>query len=347
MLLLKKITKYIGMRTLKTAIGAALAIFIAQLLGLDYGVNTAIVVILSLQNTKRKSLNLAGVRIASSVIALSIAWAVFSVIGFNPAAFGFYLLLFIPIVVRFRLNEGLVPSSVLVSHLLASNSVAMASLINEFAQMVIGASIALVLNLYIPGIESHILSDLVRIKQLKFGILGKMGNILCKNEETGDIRSLLSELSERIKLANQRVTSEHGENFNRSMDYYFRYLKMETDHLDTLEYMERQVTILSESDEECGIASEFTVKILEQLKKQSIEKEAADTLKEYLDAYSYRGNAKTREEFRNKAALFEYLTDLYRLLEIKSEFLKSLNYNDRKLFREMHEEIFTSKNDLE
>jgi len=57
--------------------------------------------------------------------------------------------------------------------------------------------------------------------------------------------------------------------------------------------------------------------------------------------------AKTREEFRNKAALFEYLTDLYRLLEIKSEFLKSLNYNDRKLFREMHEEIFTSKNDLE
>jgi len=62
----KKITKYIEMRTLKTAIGAALAIFIAQLLGLDYGVNTAIVVILSLQNTKRKSLNLAGVRIASS-----------------------------------------------------------------------------------------------------------------------------------------------------------------------------------------------------------------------------------------------------------------------------------------
>ena len=73
MLDVKRITKYIGMRTLKTALGAALAIFVAQLLGLDYGVNTAIVVILSLQNTKRKSLNLAGVRIASSVIALAIA----------------------------------------------------------------------------------------------------------------------------------------------------------------------------------------------------------------------------------------------------------------------------------
>lgn len=347
MLDVKRITKYIGMRTLKTAIGAALAIFVAQLLGLDYGVNTAIVVILSLQNTKRKSLNLAGVRIASSVIALAIAWAVFSVVGFNPAAFGVYLLIFIPVVVRFRLNEGLVPSSVLVSHLLASNSVAMASLINEFAQMVIGASIALILNLYIPGIESHILSDLVRIKQLKFSILGNMGNILGRSGKIGETRSLLSELGERIKLANQRVTSEHGDNFNRSMDYYLRYLKMETDHLDTLEYMERQVTILSECDEECEIASNFTAKILEQLKKQSIEKEAADKLKDYLDAFSHRGHAQTREEFRNKAALFEYLTDLNRLLEIKSDFLKSLNYQDRKLFREMHEKIFTLKNDLE
>lgn len=347
MLDVKRITKYIGMRTLKTAIGAALAIFVAQLIGLNYGVNTAIVVILSLQNTKRKSLNLAGVRIASSVIALSIAWAVFSVVGFNPAAFGVYLLIFIPIVVRFKLNEGLVPSSVLVSHLLASNSVEMASLINEFAQMVIGASIALILNLYIPGIESHILSDLVRIKQLKFSILGNMGNILGRSGEIGETRSLLSELGERIKLANQRVTSEHGDNFNRSMDYYLRYLRMETDHLDTLEYMERQVTILSECDEECEIASNFTAIILEQLKKQSIEKEAADKLKDYLDAFSHRGYAQTREEFRNKAALFEYLTDLNRLLEIKSDFLKSLNYQDRKLFREMHEKIFTSKNDLE
>lgn len=335
------------MRTIKTALGAALAIFIAQLLGLDYGVNTAIVVILSLQNTKRKSLNLAGVRIASSVVALTIAWIVFSVIGFNPAAFGVYLLIFIPIVVRFRLNEGLVPSSVLVSHLLVSNSVAMASLINEFAQMVIGASIALILNLYIPGIESHILSDLVRIKQLKFNILGNLGSHLENNERIGDTHPLISELGERIRLANQRVTSEHGDNFNRSMDYYLRYLKMESEHLDTLVYMERQVAILSESDEECEAASHFTAKILEQLKKQSIEKEAADELKDYLDVFSHRGQAQTREQFKNKAALFEYLTDLNRLLEIKADFLKSLNYQDRKLFREMHEKIFVSKNNLE
>ena len=347
MLDVKRITKYIGMRTLKTAIGAALAIFVAQLLGLDYGVNTAIVVILSLQNTKRKSLNLAGVRIASSAIALAIAWAVFSVIGFNPAAFGVYLLIFIPVVVRFRLNEGLVPSSVLVSHLLASNSVAMGSLLNEFAQMVIGATIALVLNLYIPGIENHILSDLVRIKQLKFSILGNMENNLRNNKNSEETHSLLQELDERIKLASQRVTSEHGDNFNRSMEYYLRYLKMELDHLDTLEYMERQVVTLNESREEHAVAADFTSRALVLLKKQVLEKESSDILKEYLETYTHKAHAQTREEYHYKAALFEYLTDLYRMLEIKSNFLKSLNYQDRKLFREMHEKIFISSNNLE
>ena len=218
MFILKKITKYIGMRTIKTAIGAATAIFIAQLIGLNYGVNTAIVVILSLQNTKRKSLNLAGVRIASSAIALSIAWILFRVIGFNPVAFGLYLLFFIPIVVRFRLNEGLVPSSVLVTHLLASQSIAFSALVNEFSQMVIGATIALLLNLYIPGIEGHLMDDLTSIKLLKFRILENMGKILKGESQALDNPALLKELGERIRLADERVMSEAGENFNRGME---------------------------------------------------------------------------------------------------------------------------------
>jgi uncharacterized membrane protein YgaE (UPF0421/DUF939 family) len=75
------VKKYIGLRTLKTAFGAGLGTFFAHLLNLDYGVNTAIVVILSLQNTKRKSLNLAGVRILASAIALFLAKLTFTVLA--------------------------------------------------------------------------------------------------------------------------------------------------------------------------------------------------------------------------------------------------------------------------
>ena len=124
---MSKLKKLIGLRTIKTAIGAALAVFIAQLLNLNYGINAGIVVILSLQNTRKKSFQLAAIRISATFFALIIGAIVFSVFGFSALAFGIYLLLFIPFAARFRLNDGIVPASVLVSHLLGAKDVSFAS----------------------------------------------------------------------------------------------------------------------------------------------------------------------------------------------------------------------------
>ncbi|EUJ32989.1 hypothetical protein MFLO_05220 [Listeria floridensis FSL S10-1187] len=43
----------IGLRTLKTAFGAALAILIAEWLKLDYAVSAGVITVLSIQNTKK------------------------------------------------------------------------------------------------------------------------------------------------------------------------------------------------------------------------------------------------------------------------------------------------------
>lgn len=49
----------IGMRTMKTAIAATLAIILAEWLHLEYAVSAGIIAILSVQNTKKGSLQLA------------------------------------------------------------------------------------------------------------------------------------------------------------------------------------------------------------------------------------------------------------------------------------------------
>ncbi len=341
---LLRVKKYIGLRTLKTAFGAGLGIFFAHLLNLNYGVNTAIVVILSLQNTKRKSLNLAGVRILASVIALSLAKLVFTIFGFGPISFSIYLLLFIPIVVRLRLNEGLVPSSVLVSHLLASNSVTFGSLANEFAQMVIGASIALVLNLYIPGLESHLINDLAAIKRIKYRILESMRTGLMDEYESADWLVLLEEMSQRIDLATERVLNETGENFNRGLDYHLRYLKMESDQLESLRFMNRSVRSLSRGCELTRLAAELSGKALTQLKSIRMDREKIQEIKGSLELLAKPTDQSSMEEFQARAAAFQYLEDLVRLLDIRTDFVDSLSYSDRKLFREMHSKIREMEN---
>lgn len=327
------------MRTLKTALGAGVGIFLAQLLNLNYGVNTAIVVILSLQNTKRKSLNLAGVRILSTIIALAISRIVFSMFGFGPLSFSIYLIIFIPIVVKFKLNEGLVPSSVLVSHLLASQSVIWGSLVNEFAQMLIGASIALVLNLYIPGLEEHLINDLAAIKKLKYRILENMKISLLNETDPKEYMTMLNEMEQRIKFANERVLNETGENFNRGLDYHLKYLKMESDHLETIRYMNRSVEILKNGFSESIAVSKLIGNAISQLKSTKMDPYKIEEIRTYLDKITKQYSLETMDGFQVKSAVFQYVEDLIKLLETRNEFLNSLSFSDRKFFREMHSKI--------
>ncbi|MGL5150712.1 MAG: aromatic acid exporter family protein, partial [Clostridium sp.] len=60
----------IGQRVIKTSLGATFAIFISQLLGLTQIYSSGIIVILSIQSTKRDSIEIAFKRFKSVVVAL-------------------------------------------------------------------------------------------------------------------------------------------------------------------------------------------------------------------------------------------------------------------------------------
>lgn len=328
--------KFIGLRTLKTALGAGLAILFANLLNLDYGVNTAIVVILSLQNSKRKSLNLAGVRILSTIIALAISKVVFSIFGFGPFSFSVYLLFFIPMIVRFELNEGLVPSSVLVSHLLASQSVAFANLANEFLQMVIGVSIALVLNLYIPGLEEHLVKDLAAIKKIKYRILENMKISLSNESDFKEYKMMIGDMEQRIKLAYERVLAESGENLNRGLDYHFKYIKMETNHLEILSYMNKNVETLRKGYSDSILLPELIETSILQLKATKMDPEEIQRMQNYLDELTDTYLLESKDAFHVKLAVFQYIGDLIKLLNIRYDFLKSLSDDDGEIYKDMY-----------
>src|SRR5690554_1384399 len=115
---MKTLRKYVGYRTLKTAVGAAIAIIIAEYIGLSYAAAAGVITILSVQSTKRKSIEIALRRLGSTTLALLVAVLVFLLMGYSAISFGVYLFIFIPIAAAFRLNDGIVPSTVLVTHLL-------------------------------------------------------------------------------------------------------------------------------------------------------------------------------------------------------------------------------------
>ncbi|MGL4818818.1 MAG: aromatic acid exporter family protein, partial [Bacilli bacterium] len=98
----------IGQRTVKTAIGTALAVSIALMIGLEYPTSAGIITILCIQTTRKKSLRSATSRFFACNLAMLMSAAIFELFGYYTPFIALHLLLLIPILVRFRIQEGVV-----------------------------------------------------------------------------------------------------------------------------------------------------------------------------------------------------------------------------------------------
>src|SRR5690606_40488897 len=85
----------IGYRTMKTALGVAIAITMAQWLQLDYYVSAGILTILCIQPTKKKSIRAAFSRFIASIIGIAYAFIFFDVIYYFPVMFVILIVFFI------------------------------------------------------------------------------------------------------------------------------------------------------------------------------------------------------------------------------------------------------------
>ena len=165
----------IGLRTIKTAVAAPIALLLAGGLSLESAASAAIITILTVTNTKRST---AKNRLFSLTLATSIAAICFSLLGFHPIVFGLYLLFFIPLSIQFDLAEGIAVSSVLITHYLAAGEMPVPLIINEYLLMIIGVGCALAANLYMPNTEKKIQEDQAVVEVSMKKMLGQMSAYL-------------------------------------------------------------------------------------------------------------------------------------------------------------------------
>ncbi|NLB22007.1 MAG: aromatic acid exporter family protein [Clostridium sp.] len=317
---MEKIRGTIGARTLKTALAAGVAIFLSILLGLSYAGNSGIIAILSVQNTKKKSSEIAKQRLFATVIAFAISSGVFLVLGFTPFAFAVYLLIFIPISVRLGLNEAIVPCSVLVTHLLAVESVAPAWLLNEFMQMVIGAGMGLLVNIHIPSLRVELENDINEIEAKMKEILHNMAGCL-RHENFCHNQSLFDELESCLKKSRERVLQESYNYSGDDVNYYIRYMDMRNSQFEVLKHLGRYVDRVHLIDEQAYLAAAITDQVADDVSNLSPKKLSLEQLQAYRTQLSGMKLPKTREEFESQASIHEFMSDLELLIELKRNFM--------------------------
>ncbi|MBC1371224.1 aromatic acid exporter family protein [Listeria booriae] len=322
----------IGLRTVKTAVGATLAILIAEWLGLEYAVSAGLITVLSIQNTKKGSIQLAVQRVYSTVIALTISAIFFLLLGFNAIAFGLYLLVFIPIAVRLKVTDGIVVSSVLVTHILVEQSLSLFWFTNEMLLMAVGAGIGILLNLYMPKMDIEMKQQRQKIESIMRQIFFCFAQDLKREPVYLDEKKLIKQLSAYLTEANEQSRRHFDNQLFADSRYYIKYIDMRTVQLRVIKQMSLSIQSVSILTNHATKMAELVEKTALSISEQNPAEDLIEDVNQILTDFRQSELPKTREEFEGRALLFQFLNDLRYLLELKRDFTQQFK-EDKELLK--------------
>ncbi|SNV84633.1 membrane spanning protein [Clostridium cochlearium] len=313
----------IGYRTLKTAIGSALAIIIAKWFGLQYATAAGIITILSVGKTRKKSMKIMLKRIISTLLALLISLVLFNIFGFKEIVFGAFLLIFIPLAVKFNVEEGIVVSSVLVTHLLTEKSTSLFWIINEIALMLVGVIVALIVNLYMPNTEDKIKEYQMYIEEHMKEILLKMSFTMKDGKKCFVNNVLLEELENVLDKGRKLTYINLNNNIVQEDKYYVRYMNMRKNQVESIKYMLNHFKEDFSRYEQALIMANFIEKVANSIYENNTAENLLEDLDKLREDFRKMELPKTREEFEIRASLFQFLNDMEQFLRIKNDFKKT------------------------
>lgn len=345
---MKKIVIEKGLKSLKIALAALLAIALAGELGLQYATTAGIITVLSIQSTKLETLKTAGKRALAFLCALLIAGLCYLLMGYTLWAYAVYLFLFAMVCLVMNWPEAIAMDSVLISHFL-SQKCFVPLLGNEILLFVIGTGFGIAVNLHLRSRKEAftVLSDQVD-RQIK-DILGTMAERLAQADRSGGKEvgcgesggegsncgekvgsegyggegSGFAALKEALRRAEECAAANYG-NAPFSRDTYeLEYVRMRQQQTAVLQAIHANIRGITYLPRQAGQVAELLEQIRQEYHRYNNVEGLLGQLKELLADMQKQPLPESREEFEARAALFYMLKQLEELLMLKKEFIRN------------------------
>lgn len=309
----------IGYRTIKTALGTTLAIIIAQLVDLDNFASAGILTILCIQVTKKKSLKAAWSRFFACVLAMVFSSILFEAIAYHPIVIGLMLLLFIPMTVALKVNEGIVTSSVIILHFYNAGNLSLDLVLNETALITIGIGVALLMNLYMPSLENKLIDYQQKIENNFRSILMEIVNYLRTDEGTWDGKEI-TETNRLLAEAKSLAFRDVENHFLRGEDDYYHYFKMREKQFEIIERILPLVANIPTNVKPSEMLADFIETLSENVHPHNTAIIYLRRLEEMRREFKEMELPVTRKEFESRAALLQLMKEMEQYLQLKLSF---------------------------
>lgn len=312
--------KYFQLKTVKSALAATISIFISNYMGIEFGVTSGIIAILSIQDTKKEAMIISIKRILACIISIILSYILYLLLGNNYIVFGIFLLIFIPITQYSKITEGTILGIVLSTHFLNIDNLSFYWVINEINLTVTGILVAMIFNLYTVSLEEEFEKNKEKIEKYYRIILSDMALSLITQSVPVHEQKILNEVDELIKKT-KIIAKQISNNYILKNNYYYvKYIDMRILQLDIIKRMKKHFSKFYMTYEQTKLLSEFTNEISMNIYEYNDCLILLDKLNILRNEYKLMNLPVNRDEFENRALLFQFLNDLEDFLIIKKKF---------------------------
>ena len=309
----------IGYRTLKSAVGAAVSIAIAQFLGLQFYASAGMLTILSVQTTKKKSLYAVYSRVVATLIGLLLAFIFFEIFGYNPIALALMLMIFIPITVSLKVSEGVISSIVLILHVYTVGDFTFSLLKNELALMAIGYTVGLIVNMYMPDIEKDLIGYRVRIEELYARMFSEIAKYLRNGDTLWDGRELL-EAEQILNKAKTLAYQDVENHLTRKENLHYVYFDMRERQLEIIERVLPKITTLPVIVQQAEIVAVFMEELSGHVHSGNTASIYREKLEQVKQDFAGMPLPTDHTTFTVMASLYQFIEEMDAYLAIKQSF---------------------------
>lgn len=327
------------LQAVKVAVGSSFAIWLARALGLSFAASAGTIAMLTILTTKWETVRLSGFRILTFVIAVFVAWITISRLHSEWLAYGIFMLVMTLLCDLFGWMAALSVNAVIGTHFLETQNFTAEAIRNEFCLLLIGISIALVLNLFHNNRVRK--KDLIRnmryVENRLQMIMGEIASYLsCREMERNvweDIIWLEDQLREFIRDAH-----EYQDNtFHSHPGYYIDYFEMRLQQCGVLHNLHYEMKKIRNIPVQARVIAEFVLDTADYVIEKNVPTVQIQKLDDIFLAMKDEPLPVTREEFESRALLYHILMDLEEFLVFKKRFVEGMDETQRKLYWESNQ----------
>ena len=326
--------KKILLLALKIGVGGSLAYCIAEFLHLQFASSAGIIALLTLQTTKWETFKLSIRRVISYFFTFGVCGFLCVFLTSTWIEYGIYLLLLVVVTEALGWRNVVSVNAVIAAHLIATRDFSTEFLVNELLLVVIGITIAILLNLFHlnDAHESGLITSMRYVEGKMKEILEEMAGYLYYQQigkpVWDDIRDLESHLDEFLDSAHEFQNNT----FESHPEYYINYFRMRKEQCDALDNMHGQLQKMRTMPEGADVVSDFIKEIAAHVREMNDPQAQINKLQQTIDHIGDRKLPSTREEFENKALLYHVLMDLEEFLLYKRHFLESIDEQQFRIY---------------